>query len=394
MTTIALISDIHFDASSRWEEHLRVMEWIVADLHDRKPDLIALGGDLFERRPQPVEMAAAIDWVRDLADIAEVVGVYGNHDVPHSLYPLTRLNTRWPVTFYDRPAVHLTTWGGIACLPWPQRQQMLAAIGRDVSREQANQVAAEGLRAVLLGLGQGLDDLDEDAPEERGYRIFLGHVQLRSATVSTGQPLAPGADFELGPEDLALVRADAYLMGHIHRCSIGEVSIDGAPCFYPGSPRRTAFGELEAKGYALIDLAGPAVSLIETPCAPMLLAEDEWAGGQGWARSWRGLDRSAVLNAEVRLRYVVDADQREAAKASVAQLREELLAGGAAVVQVEPEVRPTLRARAPEVARAVTLPEKLEAHWAALGKTPTPDRRAALMTKLSTLEEEVRRAAA
>lgn len=395
MTTIAVISDQHFDASSRWEEHLRVMEWIVADLHERKPDLIALGGDLFERRPQPVEMAAATDWIRQLASIAEVVGVYGNHDVPQSLYPLERLDTKYPVRFYATPEAHPTEWGGIVCVPWPSRAQLLASIG-DVPREQANQIAADALRAVLVGLGQQLDQCP-------GKRVFLGHVQLRAATVSTGQPLAPGADFELGLEDLALARCDAYLLGHIHRSSIGEAEICGAPCFYPGSPRRTAFGEVERKGYAIVDLSSsPArVSLIETPCAPMLLLEDEWvtktASGAdrapGWRRGWAGIDaRVHARGAELRLRYVVDADQREAARASASAIRAAMLEEGAVSVQVEPEVRPTLRARAPEVARAVTLRDKLEAHWAALGATPEEPRRGVLLSKLDMLEEEVRRA--
>ena len=211
MTTIAMISDQHFDSSSRWEEHLRIMSWVSADLRARRPDAILLGGDLFERRPNPEEMRAAIEWVRELADVADVCMIYGNHEPHESLFPFSKLRASHEIALFSEPGVWRRSWGDVACLPWPRRAELLARLG-DVSHEQANEVAHGALQSVLRGLGAELR-------RQSGARIFLGHVQMRAARVSSGQPLEVGAPFELGLEDLSLVGADAYLIGHIHRRS-------------------------------------------------------------------------------------------------------------------------------------------------------------------------------
>lgn len=391
---VAIISDQHFDRSSRWEEHLRIMSWIVEDLRARRPATILLGGDLFERRPTPEEMRAAIDWVRALAEIAEVVGVYGNHEPENSLYPLTRLETVHPVTIYAEPAIHRTQWGAIACLPWPRRAHLLAALGSDADHQTANQVAVDALRNVLRGLG-----LQAEQASKGRARVLLSHCQVRGARLSSGQPLAPGADFELGLEDLALVRADAYLFGHIHRrTELDEWSIDGAPALYAGSPRRTAFGEIEEKSYAIVDVSQrPArVELVATPCTPMILAEDEWGpdgeGRPGWLVGWHGLDPDHVHGAEIRLRYKVPSEDRDAARAAAAKTREDLLAGGAVNVKVEEEVFARARARVPEIARATTIAAKLEALWSARGVALDEARKPLVIERLHQVEREERAA--
>lgn len=382
MTTAAFITDQHYDLSSRWTEHLHIMEFIVRDLRERRPSVIALGGDIYERSPRPEEVRAACEWLVALGQIAPVVGVAGNHDPADSTAPFNHLASTYPIRFYEEPAVHVFPWGAIACLPWPQRAQLLATVGQTVSRDEANQVATDALRAILGGLGQQLDEVG-------GHRLFLGHVQLRGASISTGQPMAPGQDFELGPDDLVLVGADAYMLGHVHRSSIGECNINGAPCWYGGSSRRTAFGELEAKGFSWVDLAQrpAAVSMVETPCTAMLLGEDEWADG-AWLCGWTGLDPEAASGAEIRMRYKVAADQRDAARAAASIVEADLLARGAMSVKIEEVVRPVSRARAPEIATAPTLPDQLTQLWALRGIPVTEERRGRLLDLLSKLERE------
>lgn len=386
---IALISDSHFDRSSRWDEGLRVHRWIAEDIASRDVDAILLGGDLFERRPIPEETAAAAEWVRSLAAIAEVVGVYGNHDVPQSLEVFNHLRARHRITFYDRPAVHALDGGAIACLPWPRKSTLLAALGHPVSHEESGYAATAALRAVLLGLGAGLDG-------HRGERLFLGHCMMRGSRVSTGQPIAPGSDFELGTEDLALVRAVAYLLGHVH---LGQgFDVNGAPALFPGSPRRTAYGEIENKQYAVITIGGGRLQIedVATPCAPMLLVEAEFAaehiGLPGDVVVPAGLvlmtDVADVIGAEIRVRYHVESDKRDAAKRAAEEFRAELLARGAVVVKLEEEVNATTRARAPEIARAVTLEDKLRAYWHARSIDVSDDRAARLFGRLMTIESE------
>lgn len=381
---IALISDQHFDYAHRWGEHLRIMKWIADDVRTRNVDAIALGGDLYERRPLPVEEAAAAEWLVALAETAEVVGVYGNHDVPQSLAVLNRLRAKHPIHFYDRPAVHAVGRAAIACLPWPSRSALLASIGRPVGHEEASQVARDALNAILLGLGVELDEFPGSE------RFFLGHCMVRGSRSSVGQPIAPGTDFEIGPEDLGLVRAHAYMLGHIH-CG-QSFDVGGAPCFFPGSPRRTAFGETEDKHYAIVTVEDGkgSVEFVKTPCTQMCLFEASWKGEpRTLAITSKAFPHaSAVAGAEVRLRYAVASDEREAARGAAEALRRAILQHGAVNVKVEERVIATTAARAPEIAAASTLQEKVEALWKARGTTPPAARAARLLARVGELETE------
>ena len=370
MIRIAHISDSHFDHSSRWEETLRIHQWIADDIRARGVDLITHGGDLFHARPNPEEWRAAAEWLRSLADIAEVVGVYGNHDVASSLavYPFVRAGH--PITIYDAPTVHRVGELSIACLPWPRKAALLAALGEAVPPEQVSQAALTAMRDILAGFAHA-----------DGERVFLGHCMVRGSRLHSGQPLAPGSDFEIGLEDLALARANAYLFGHVH--AMNRYMIGGAPGIMPGAPRHTTFGEPGETFYAIVTLDGGKahVELVETPATRMLLFEAEWNG-----TALVGLHRFAdVAGAECRLRYHVPADQREAAAARAKEDRDIMIANGAVVVRVEEVVEAAVRARVPEVAAAVTLDDKLRALWRAKG-IELGDREPRVLGRLAELE--------
>lgn len=376
MTRIALISDQHFDVSSRWDETLRLSKWMAEDLARRDVDLITLGGDLFERRPVPFETRAAAEWIIDLAELAPVVGVYGNHDVENSLAVMNRLEARHGIHFYDRPALHAVVAGcAVACLPWPQKAQILAA-APEISKVAGEQQAGEALRHVLRGLGAMLQGYN-------GPKLLLAHAMVRGSRTSVGQPLC-GCDFELGLEDLGMVGADAYLLGHIH-CP-QDWMIGNAPVIYPGSPRRTTYGEVEDKGYALLEFDGPRLvrwERIVTPATPMLLVETRWVDG-GFTTI---PDARAAVGAEIRFRYEISSDERDAGRSAAADLKRQLLDVGAIEVKVEEEITQTTRSRAPEIVTAKTLGEKLDQLWNVQGWEPG-ERREPLLTKAAELERE------
>jgi hypothetical protein len=93
-----------------------------------------------------------------------------------------------------------------------------------------------------------------------------------------------------------------------------------------------------------------------------------------------------VEGAEVRLRYTTPSDRRDAAAAAALELRDQYLAGGAVLVKVEPIVITEQRARAPELAQALTLEDKLEALWRSKNFDPGA-RREALFQKVHDLQE-------
>jgi hypothetical protein len=88
----------------------------------------------------------------------------------------------------------------------------------------------------------------------------------------------------------------------------------------------------------------------------------------------------------VRFRYRVPADLREEARAAAERVEADLRAAGAIDVKVEAIVKPQGTARAPEVASAPTLAEKLLALWRARRVTPEQPRQARLLEKLADLE--------
>ncbi|AKF08851.1 metallophosphoesterase family protein [Sandaracinus amylolyticus] len=384
MTRIAVIADSHFDEHSRFDECVRVHQWIADDIRERRVDLVLHSGDVFERKSSPRERAAVADWLRSVARFAPVVIVRGNHDAPGDLALFSKLRAQYPIIVEEAAAVHVVAGVAVACLAWPRKAE-LAARAPDLDPSDA-------LRRVLLGLGQQL-------AEHSGPRVLLSHAMVRDSRVSTGQPLV-GCDMELGVEDLALANADAYALGHIHMPQEWEAASQPtdrpwyeatAPVIYPGSPRRTAFGEVEEKGYVVLDFENHEpvrVTRITTPCARMLLVSATWEAG---ALRWDGEHQTPDLigpleGAEIRLRYTVRADERVAARDAAVRVEADWRARGAVNVKLEDVVVAMNAARAPEVAKARTLEEKLRALWAARGDVDE-DRAARLLPRAHELEE-------
>lgn len=397
MARIAVVADSHFCEDSRFEECCRVHDWIAKDVADRGVDVIIHTGDVYDRKSTPTERTTVAGWVQSLADTAPVLVVRGNHDALRDLEVLARLERRHPIIVEERAGVHVLGGVAIAAVAWPRKAELLSRLG-NVDQEQGEQAAGEALRALLRGLSVELD-------AHPGPRVLAMHAMVRGSMTSTGQPLV-GCDLELGLEDLALLRAHAYLLGHIHKGQAWE--IEGAPCVYPGSPRRTAFGELETKGYVLVDVEFDPVfgvasevewKLIETPCAPMVLLKAEWVdehvclpGDAVAPADLYGIgdgDVAACAGAEVRLRYMVEADRRDAARGRAAELKHRLMGAGAVSVKLEEEVIPTTRARVPELTQAATLEEKLRLLWSSRAEVITDERAARLTGKLVQLEQEV-----
>jgi exonuclease SbcD len=385
--TVVVVGDSHYCEDSRFEECIRLHDEIVDWVANNKPDLVMHTGDLFDRESTPKERDAAAQWLQDCASVSPVVVVGGNHDAPMDIEFMARLKGMNSISAYERPMFFEHQSGiALALLPWPRKANLLAALG-NVPQEQAGQAAQDALRNVLRGMSERVHD---------GPKLFAGHVMMRGSVTSHGQPLV-GMDMELGLDDLALVDADAYALGHVHMRQSWWISSqftgEGNPCFYPGAPRRTAFGELEAKGFTVVRFTkGPeewqaTTEFIELAATPMVLMNLAWDplgqalvdadGDDAWALS--------AKNAEVRVRYTVDSDQRDAAKAEASRFRDLLMNGGAVSVKLEPIVNVTTRSRAPEVAQAATLGEQLQAYWAAKNTDPG-QRRQPLLDKLAQLE--------
>lgn len=382
------VADSHYDEGSRFEECVAVHDWIADEADRLDVDLLIHTGDVFERKSTPAERGAFARWLIRVARRRPVVIVRGNHDEDGDLPIFSLLGTKWPVVVVEgceRITVETPSFTvDVACLAWPKKAELLAATG--ASGQDAEALAKEALRAAVRGL-----NLDRDPGRAV---IFAAHAMVDGSMTSTGQPLI-GASMELGLTDLAAVNADLYVLGHIHLGQ--EWSINGAPVIYPGSPRRTAFGELEAKGVTIADVEFQSSELnwrcakhwlAETPCSPMVLIESEW-DGENFTNEHESLAAS-VAGAEIRFRFSVDSDQREAAKARAKDAETAWLAAGAKSVKVEVVVRSKALARAPEIAEAKTTEGKLAALWESRGVEVEGHRRARVLGMLQRIEAEER----
>lgn len=368
--------DLHFDQHSRWAECLRVHAWIADLVEQERPDVFAIPGDIYERASTPLERDAVATWLTRIAEVCPVVIAKGNHDRALDLALLGRLSTRHPIIVEERAGVHCVAGFAIATVAWPSRSELLTAAG-DTGAAGADDIAATALRSVLLGLGAELRI-------HAGPKVLLGHFMIDGSVTSTGQPLV-GHAMNVGLADLGLVGADITIAGHIHAAQ--EWEFDGRPILYTGSPFRTSFGELEAKSVVVAEWDERGLvhwMRVETPATPMI----HITGAMVDRVLVLDADPSDLSGAEVRLRYQVDADDRERGRQQAAYHKETFERAGAASVQVEEVVIPTTRARAPEVAAAGArgLGPQLEAYWEARGTTPDATRAQELIRKATSLE--------
>lgn len=385
MPRVVHVADSHFCEASRFDECIAMHNWITDWAVSNRADLVVHSGDLFERRSTPAERDAAAGWLQSLP--CPVVLVRGNHDPDGDDDFMRRLHSIHGIHTAESPRILCAGGVHVACLPWPRKSALLAMIG-DVPQEQAGRVAQEALRDVLRGLGSQLGELDQETGA-RLPRLLVAHAMVRGSVTSHGQPLI-GSDMELGIEDLALARCDGYALGHIHRHQWWDVG--GGQAVYPGSPRRTAFGEVEEKGFVVWDMDDTLAAsweFVPLPCTPMILVETEWhdlhfgisgAVDPGFCT----FDEPEARGAEIRFRYHVASEHREAAAREASAIRDRWLSRGAVSVKIDPIIEVTTRARAPEVARATSLEEQLDAHWQSTGGVPA--RREQLLAKLEEID--------
>jgi DNA repair exonuclease SbcCD nuclease subunit len=374
---ILATGDDHFDEHSRFDECIRVHAWMVELARDLKIDLFLDGGDICERASTPLERQAVAEWLTPMAEIAPGLIADGNHDRPKDAAIWRRLRTKHPITVEEGAGVHLIGGAVVAAVAWPEKATMLAAAG---TIEGSDALVREALQHVFRGLGAQL--ADHDLP-----RIGLMHAMIDGSIASTNQPLL-GMPLNIGLADLALLGADLGVLSHIHKAQRFDPPI-GGPWLYAGSSHRKDYGETERKSVLFAEFEGRRLvklEEIETPATKMMHIESTWA--QNAWDAMRGLrDIADVAGAEVRWTYAVPVDQREAAEASAREWEDKLRAAGAKSVKVEPVPIVETRARAPEVAAASSLPDKLDAHWESNGFDPA-DRRGALHSKAAELEQE------
>jgi DNA repair exonuclease SbcCD nuclease subunit len=387
---VAAIGDTHISLSSRWDEGSRILDAFVAEITERRVDLVIHTGDVFDKLSRPHERLRFARFVQDCAQVAPVVIVRGNHDAPADLaiFDGQFLRTAHTVIVEETAKVHDVGEFLVAGVAWPKKAWLLAE-NSDVDERAA-------LQGILTGVSDWKAPASEAIPiaadEPRKPRILAMHGMVTGAKTSLGQPLV-GCDMEVALSDLALARADVVLLGHIHLpqdCG----TVNGAPVLYTGSSRRTAYGEVEDKGFVLVEFERVGsgdekrwqanCTRIQLPATPMLLLDADYTSN-ALALDAPEAHRD-IVGADVRLRYRCTTETREAARSAAERMRDEMTSNGAANVVIDEQLTVVSTARVPEITRAATLPDKLRMLRTARGETLDAPTEARLNEKLIELE--------
>lgn len=403
----AAIGDTHITLASRWDEGSRILDFFADDIAERKVDLFIHTGDVFDKLSKALERLRFARFLQRCAETAPGFVVRGNHDAPSDLaiFDSSYLRTGHPVIIEEAARVHEFEKFLVAGVAWPKKAWMMA--GRDFIDERA------ALQDIFRGIAQQWDRKPTAESYSSGVnkpRILAMHGMISGAKTSLGQPLV-GCDMEVALADLALAEADVILLGHIHLPQ-GFGPVNGAPVLYTGSSRRTAYGEKEEKSYVLTEFSlyvAPATDIradpeqadlvwrgkhrewtvkcerILMPTTPMVMLDANYADNRIVVDTPEAY--SDIVGADVRLRYRCTAETREAARAAAERTRDEMLSKHSALnVTIDEQLTVVSTARVPEVATAVSLPEKLRMLRAARGETLDPIDEARLTGKLVELE--------
>lgn len=406
------IGDFHAAPGPRNEARYRALDQLI----DQALQLPNLGawlwpGDLSHQRQAIADELALISRLRRMAHHAPVVIVRGNHDIEGDLDKFASVAASHPIYVVNTPDVlriRLATmqFASIACLPYPHKAGLVLA---GAANGDVVDAAADALDGIFMDFAARL----EQARAQGDLTLFIGHVNVGGAITSVGQPNI-GREIELSPRHLDRLGPIYKGLNHIHKAQ----EIHGA--HYAGSICRLDFGEIEEKRWIEVQYdGGPSASLgyqvvtshpLDVP--PMYHVEGEltrdgftWkvtagpggetqhppggdclgCGGCGGDESGRCTDCGGIgvevrwKGCEVRVRYTyAQSELGVLDRAVVASYFPE-----AALLQLEPIAIPDRQLRAPEVAAAKTLPDKVSA-WCALNGTAATDD---VLTKLAILED-------
>ena len=231
---ICFISDIHWRGNTRHIEYTGVFNRLFRQLREEvKPDSIVIGGDIFHTKTQGItpEVIDKIRWMfEELADIAPVYSILGNHD--GNLENNTRQDTISPiVTAMDSPRVLLFKRSGNHIIP-----------NTNINLCVLSPFDVDGWKLVQT---------DEDL-----VNVALFHGSVRGCEVDSDWVMS-GAEVNLD-----FFRGyDFALLGDIHKTQFLDYRSHGGPTRelkpwigYPGSLIQQNYGELPVKGYHVWDI--------------------------------------------------------------------------------------------------------------------------------------------
>jgi DNA repair protein SbcD/Mre11 len=251
--------------SSRVVDFLRRMDEMIEFAREHEVDLTIFAGDAFKTRAPNPTFQREFAWrVRDLSQLAPLVMLVGNHDLPPNvlkassieIYDTLAVPNVWIANDYDVRAIE-TRRGpvAVATAPYPIRARLLQETNTaGMTIAEIDALLAEQLTEILDNLAATADTLDMP-------RILTGHFTVSGAVVGSERAIMLGRDVMVSLASLADERWDYVALGHIHKHQNLTARREGAPpVVYSGSLERIDFGEEgDPKGFCWVELAHGAV---------------------------------------------------------------------------------------------------------------------------------------
>ncbi|MBC7813517.1 MAG: exonuclease SbcCD subunit D, partial [Burkholderiales bacterium] len=251
--------------SSRVVDFLKRMDEMIAYAREHDVDLTIFAGDAFKTRsPNPTYQREFAYRVRELAQLAPVVLLVGNHDLPPTvlkassieIYETLAVPNVWVANDYE--VRRIDTKRGpvvIGAAPYPIRSRLL-----EKSSGIGGQTIAETdtlLQRVLTDIIEEMAlEADVQAVDANTPRIFTGHFTVSGAVIGSERSVMLGRDVAVLLSSVADRRWDYVALGHVHKfqnLTLGRK--DAPPVIYSGSIERIDFGEEgDPKGFCWVEV--------------------------------------------------------------------------------------------------------------------------------------------
>jgi exonuclease SbcD len=373
MIRMAQFSDLHYSEKNLVEAD-RCFGFAVDEAIRRGAQVAVISGDstdhALEVHSPAIERLAR--QVRRLADHCPVLMLQGtySHEPPGTLALFPLLGGRYRVYVADRIAqvglLSNGTWCAsdgwrfdrvpddalalFTCVPTVNKAMVAASVGAaDVGVALGHELAA-----LLTGYGA----INEAARQARVPTVGVSHGTVTGCITEHGVPMA-GFDHEFTSGALLSARAQAFLLGHIHRHQHWEQ--DGRIVAYAGSIGRFHHGEQGDKGFVLWEV-GASMTWFELVPTPARRTVDLFFDGKpDLGRIEAAMREDALQGAWIRVRWTVaDEERHEVDRSAIKRAL-----AGAADVRLEGRIVPVVRSRAEGISRCTSLNAKVST-WAAL----------------------------
>ncbi|MFZ4826467.1 MAG: metallophosphoesterase family protein [Phototrophicaceae bacterium] len=253
-------SDEKTGLSSRVLDFLRRFDEMIQFARENDVDLTVFAGDAFKtRNPNPTFQREFAYRIADLADLAPIILLEGNHD----LQPNARRAST--IEIYDVLSVknvilaneielhHIQTKRGdvaVGTIPYPMRSLLLQGVST------AGFTIAEIDQMMQDVLVERIEQLATDADQMDMPRLLTGHFTVSGALLGSERQIMVGRDISLSLSTLADPRWDYVALGHIHKHqNLTHHRQDAPPVVYSGSMERIDFGEEgDPKGFCWVGL--------------------------------------------------------------------------------------------------------------------------------------------